>query len=193
MQHASGQGVSDCGSAVPCASRRLTHAHAPAGSVLAAGPQQEPPAGLLSRFGPAEQGPSRHPRRCALVASFITDSPAMLSKGFVGGWLAHIVHTASKWAQIRSAGEGRGSKAAAEEPCVARPACRHCQHECSMWEERGMLAVQVQGREERSLEREVVLIEMSNQAAPRGSHKQPQGVIIALAPCQTRSIRCRGI
>ena len=39
--------------------------------------------------------------------------------------------------------------------------------------------MQVQGRMERSLEREVVLIEMFNQAAPRGSHKQPQGVIIA--------------
>ena len=56
-----------------------------------------------------------------------------------------------------------------------------------------MLAVQVQGRMERSLEREVVLIEMFNQAAPRGSHKQPQGVIIALAPRQTSSIQCKGI
>ena len=53
--------------------------------------------------------------------------------------------------------------------------------------------VQVQGSRERSLEREVVLIEMSNQAAPRGSHKQPQGVIIARPPRQTRSILCRGI
>lgn len=45
---------------------------------------------------------------------------------------------------------------------------------------------------ERSLEREVVLIEMSNQAAQKGSHKQPQGVIIALPLSQTGSIECRG-
>ena len=56
-----------------------------------------------------------------------------------------------------------------------------------------MLAVQVQARMERSLEREVVLIEMSNQAAQGGSHKQPQGVIIAHPPRQTRSTRCIGI
>ena len=176
---------------MPCASRRLTRAHAPAGSKLAAGPQQEPPAGLLSRFGPAEQGPSRHPRRCALVATFITDSLAMLSGDlWGGGWLTLCTHSCAKGGcagdEARKQGLLMKSPTSPSQPAGIVSTSAACGRK------RGMLAGQVQGRMERSLEREVVLIEMFNQAAPRGSHKQPQDVIIAL-PRQTRSSQCRGL
>lgn len=135
VQHASRQGVSDYGRAVPCASRRLTPAHAPAGSKLAAGPRQEPPAGLLSRFGPAEQGPSRHPRRCALVATFITDSPVMLSRDLWGG--GRLTLCKHSFAKGRCGGDKADEARLQLKSHVTLPACRHSQHECSMGEDRG--------------------------------------------------------